>query len=197
MGLTIRAAIDEGAAEFDMLWGVEPYKFLWARDRRELRNIQSFPRASAAAFIVIFLRPVAGLLDSSVVMSPNVRRLRSHVKTAVASAIAKAHDHGSCRAARCIPAARHRLPPHRRGLRGAKGGDAEHAHQRRDVRAASRLPRAIVPLRLARRDRRSTAERAALPRTVAAITFDDGYQDVYELALPILERKGFRRRCLS
>ena len=43
MGLTIRAAIDEGAAEFDMLWGVEPYKFLWARDRRELRNMHLFP----------------------------------------------------------------------------------------------------------------------------------------------------------
>ena len=34
------------------------------------------------------------LLASSVVMSPKVRRLRSHVKTAVASAIAKAHDRG-------------------------------------------------------------------------------------------------------
>jgi CelD/BcsL family acetyltransferase involved in cellulose biosynthesis len=43
MGMSIRAAIDEGAAEFDMLWGVEPYKFLWARDRRELRNIHLFP----------------------------------------------------------------------------------------------------------------------------------------------------------
>jgi hypothetical protein len=43
MGLTIRAAIGEGAAEFDMLWGIEPYKFLWARDRRELRNIHLFP----------------------------------------------------------------------------------------------------------------------------------------------------------
>ena len=43
MALTIRAAIDEGAAEFDMLWGVEPYKFLWARNRRELRNIHLFP----------------------------------------------------------------------------------------------------------------------------------------------------------
>src|SRR5205823_7371417 len=29
MALSIRAAIDEGAGEFDMLWGVEPYKFLW------------------------------------------------------------------------------------------------------------------------------------------------------------------------
>ena len=43
MALTIRAAIDEDAAGFDLLWGVEPYKFLWARDRRELRNIHLFP----------------------------------------------------------------------------------------------------------------------------------------------------------
>ena len=29
MALTIRAAIDEGAHEFDMLWGTESYKSLW------------------------------------------------------------------------------------------------------------------------------------------------------------------------
>jgi CelD/BcsL family acetyltransferase involved in cellulose biosynthesis len=43
MALTIRAAIEEGAAEFDMLWGVEPYKFLWAHDQRLLRRIHLFP----------------------------------------------------------------------------------------------------------------------------------------------------------
>ena len=43
MGLTIRAAIDEGAGEFDMLWGVEPYKFLWARDARTLQRVELFP----------------------------------------------------------------------------------------------------------------------------------------------------------
>ena len=43
MALSIRAAIDERATEFDMLWGVEPYKFLWARHTRELRNIHLFP----------------------------------------------------------------------------------------------------------------------------------------------------------
>jgi CelD/BcsL family acetyltransferase involved in cellulose biosynthesis len=43
MALSIRAAIEEGAAEFDMLWGTEPYKFLWARDVRELRNLHLFP----------------------------------------------------------------------------------------------------------------------------------------------------------
>lgn len=47
MALSIRAAIDEAAIEFDMLWGVEPYKFLWARDRRELRNIHLFPASLA------------------------------------------------------------------------------------------------------------------------------------------------------
>jgi len=43
MGLSIRAAIEEGATEFDMLWGTEPYKFLWARHVRELRNLHLFP----------------------------------------------------------------------------------------------------------------------------------------------------------
>jgi CelD/BcsL family acetyltransferase involved in cellulose biosynthesis len=43
MGLTIRAVIDEGAREFDMLWGVEPYKFLWARDTCALQRIELFP----------------------------------------------------------------------------------------------------------------------------------------------------------
>jgi CelD/BcsL family acetyltransferase involved in cellulose biosynthesis len=43
MGLSIRAAIAEGAGEFDMLWGTEPYKFLWARDARVLRRIELFP----------------------------------------------------------------------------------------------------------------------------------------------------------
>ena len=43
MALSIRTAIEEGAAEFDMLWGTEPYKFLWARHVRELHNLHLFP----------------------------------------------------------------------------------------------------------------------------------------------------------
>jgi CelD/BcsL family acetyltransferase involved in cellulose biosynthesis len=43
MALSIRTAIEEGAAEFDMLWGTEPYKFLWARQTRELHNLHLFP----------------------------------------------------------------------------------------------------------------------------------------------------------
>ncbi len=41
--LTLQAALHEGAIEFDMLWGLEPYKFLWTRDTRPLRQIHVFP----------------------------------------------------------------------------------------------------------------------------------------------------------
>lgn len=47
MAMSIQAAIDEGAAGFDMLWGTEPYKFLWARETRELHNIHLFPASLA------------------------------------------------------------------------------------------------------------------------------------------------------
>jgi CelD/BcsL family acetyltransferase involved in cellulose biosynthesis len=43
MAMTIRRAIDEGADEFDMLWGTEGYKSLWADDRRLLQQIHVFP----------------------------------------------------------------------------------------------------------------------------------------------------------
>jgi CelD/BcsL family acetyltransferase involved in cellulose biosynthesis len=43
MALTLRAAIEEGAREFDMLWGVEPYKFLWAREARTLQRVELYP----------------------------------------------------------------------------------------------------------------------------------------------------------
>ena len=48
MGLTIRAVIDEGTREFDMLWGVEPYKFLWAREVCALQRIELFPSTIGA-----------------------------------------------------------------------------------------------------------------------------------------------------
>ncbi len=43
MGLTIKAAIEEGAREFDMLFGVESYKWLWAQHARSLYRIDLFP----------------------------------------------------------------------------------------------------------------------------------------------------------
>lgn len=47
MALTIRAAIDEGAQVFDFLWGTEPYKSLWTRTTRTLRQIHLFPPHAA------------------------------------------------------------------------------------------------------------------------------------------------------
>jgi CelD/BcsL family acetyltransferase involved in cellulose biosynthesis len=47
MGLTIQAAIEEGAREFDLLYGVESYKWLWARDARPLGRIDLFPAGIA------------------------------------------------------------------------------------------------------------------------------------------------------
>jgi len=43
MGLTIRHAITEGAAEYDLLHGVEPYKFHWMPEVRELAHLELFP----------------------------------------------------------------------------------------------------------------------------------------------------------
>lgn len=43
MGLSIRAAIEEGVREYDLLHGEETYKFLWASRTRELSRIELFP----------------------------------------------------------------------------------------------------------------------------------------------------------
>jgi CelD/BcsL family acetyltransferase involved in cellulose biosynthesis len=43
LALTISAAIDEGATEFDLLWGIESYKRLWADDARHLGRLDLFP----------------------------------------------------------------------------------------------------------------------------------------------------------
>jgi CelD/BcsL family acetyltransferase involved in cellulose biosynthesis len=43
MGLTIRAAIEEGATDYDLLYGDESYKWLWARETRTLERVELFP----------------------------------------------------------------------------------------------------------------------------------------------------------
>jgi len=49
MGLTIRKALEEGAAEFDLLHGDEAYKSLWTRQRREIGRLEIYsPRARGA-----------------------------------------------------------------------------------------------------------------------------------------------------
>lgn len=46
MGLAIKSAIEEGAAEFDLLHGEEPYKFHWAKRTRRLGRVLAFPRGA-------------------------------------------------------------------------------------------------------------------------------------------------------
>jgi CelD/BcsL family acetyltransferase involved in cellulose biosynthesis len=43
MGLAIKSALEEGATEFDMLHGEEPYKFHWAKRTVTLGRIRVFP----------------------------------------------------------------------------------------------------------------------------------------------------------
>jgi CelD/BcsL family acetyltransferase involved in cellulose biosynthesis len=43
MALAIRAALAEGAAEYDLLHGDEAYKFQWARQTRDLARLEAYP----------------------------------------------------------------------------------------------------------------------------------------------------------
>src|SRR5262245_30312387 len=124
-------------------------------------------------------------------MPPKVRRFRTHVKAAVAAALAKAYH---------------------RGLAGPRGTyrplvvGYHRTVQDFEVEAKVEMPSMLTSLAMFEQhldclgkhfrfmslddigDRLVTG----LPfhEPVAAITFDDGYRDVYELALPLLERKG-------
>jgi CelD/BcsL family acetyltransferase involved in cellulose biosynthesis len=51
MAMTIRAAIDGGMREFDMLYGHESYKALWAHQQRTLSRIQLFPPRITGALL--------------------------------------------------------------------------------------------------------------------------------------------------
>src|SRR5258705_10672808 len=124
-------------------------------------------------------------------MSLRGRRLRNQVKSAVASAIAKVHD---------------------RGLAGWHGQyqplvvGYHRVVEAYDAEAKVEMPSMLTSVQmferhldcLARSFRFVSLDEIGdrflngLPfqEPVAAITFDDGYKDVYELALPVLERRG-------
>ena len=77
MALTIRAAIDEGAHTFDMLWGTEPYKWLWASDERKLNQIRAFPAHVGGCCITVSYRSAPTARPAgpprAVPWSPNVK----------------------------------------------------------------------------------------------------------------------------
>jgi peptidoglycan/xylan/chitin deacetylase (PgdA/CDA1 family) len=124
-------------------------------------------------------------------MPSKVHRIRSRVKTAVAATIAKAYDHGFA------------------GPRGAYPPLVVGYHRIVDdfeAEARVEMPSMLTSLamfeqhldclgkyfRFMSLDDIGDRLMNGLPfhEPVAAITFDDGYRDVYELALPVLERKG-------
>lgn len=43
VALSIKQAIEEGAQEYDLLHGSEPYKFRWAREAREIGRVELYP----------------------------------------------------------------------------------------------------------------------------------------------------------
>lgn len=51
MALSVRAAINEGLREFDLLYGHEPYKKLWARHERQLGRLMLFPPRLAGRWL--------------------------------------------------------------------------------------------------------------------------------------------------
>jgi peptidoglycan/xylan/chitin deacetylase (PgdA/CDA1 family) len=124
-------------------------------------------------------------------MALKVRRFRSHVKTAVASALAKAYDHGLA------------------GPRGTYRPLVVGYHrivEDFEAEAEVEMPSMLTSLAMFEQHLECLGQYFrfmslddigdrllnGLPfdEPVAAVTFDDGYRDVYELAMPVLERKG-------
>lgn len=61
MGLTVQAAIEEGVGEFDLLWGVESYKWLWADAEHTLGRIDLFPHRFGGRVVQRAMEAEAGL----------------------------------------------------------------------------------------------------------------------------------------
>lgn len=79
LGLAIESAIDEGAGEFDLLHGVEAYKFHWAKATRRLGGIEVFPPG-----------PLGRLAWASSAATRSARRAAHHLPPGVVAAISAA-----------------------------------------------------------------------------------------------------------
>ena len=126
-------------------------------------------------------------------MSPSSRGWRWTVKSALASTIARAHDYG-------LAAALAR-GPERPLVLGYHRVVEDYESESKSEMPSMLTSRAMFERHLECLGRRfrfvsldDIGERLASGRPftepVAAITFDDGYQDVYENAFPVLKRKG-------
>jgi peptidoglycan/xylan/chitin deacetylase (PgdA/CDA1 family) len=122
-----------------------------------------------------------------------VRRLRGNLKTAIAAAITKAHDHGLAG-----PLARRTYRPLVLGYHRVVEDFQAESRVEMPSMLTSRamferhLDCLATSFRFVTLDEIGTHLESGIPfeKPVVAITFDDGYQDVYDNALPVLERKG-------
>ena len=210
MGLAIKSAIEDGAEEYDMLHGDESYKFQWAKDVRELEHLELYaPDARATMARRVRVASRAFRTNGAAGAAQNDRRshlggsparsagrdctVRGNLKSGFASA---AH---LCHADRLYAT----LAGQRREA-VVLGYHRVVADFEREVSSSSPsmlVSRAMLERHLdwlARRfqvvsldELRSRLEGGSRgDRPIAAITFDDGYRDVYEQAFPLLMRKG-------
>ena len=194
MGLAIQSAIKEGAEEYDLLHGDESYKSHWCRHSRDLVRLESFPRAFSEQSAVYPLN-WGGLPGGSA--AGNRERtgcmIRTSIKTAVASALYRT---GIDRAVGALSGARH--TPLVIGYHRVVENFEESAQNPIPSASCSRdmLQRHLDWIgrryRFVGLDELGVMLESgdAITEPVAAITFDDGYQDFYDHAVPVLQRKG-------
>ena len=102
MGLAIRAAIEEGAQEFDLLHGDETYKSLWARSWRELERLEVFPPTAAGRAHRLLRRGARAARDVASAAPGERVMLRAAIKAAGAWALYSTGCHRVIGAARRV-----------------------------------------------------------------------------------------------
>ena len=73
MGLSIEHAIRDGAVEYDLLHGEEPYKFLWAQHTRGLTGLELYPpdvRGSLGRTMMSIRAAVKSLIRPPLIRKP-------------------------------------------------------------------------------------------------------------------------------
>lgn len=85
MGLAIKSAIEEGAEEYDLLHGDEPYKSLWAHDVREIGRLELYPPSAAGLLHkqLSGLGRIARKVGWSLLPKPMADRIAAARRTAV------------------------------------------------------------------------------------------------------------------